>query len=151
MILIETIVDSSRWTEALPNVDALVGRVHAAAAELAAETNGPAALLLTGDAALAELNARFRGVEGPTNVLSFPSGAAAPAFLGDIAIAFETCAREAAEQGRPIENHLSHLIVHGLLHLVGYDHVEDEAAAQMERLEARILGRLGVPDPYLPS
>ena len=123
------------------------------------------ALLACNDARIAELNADFRSKPSPTNVLSWPAedlapedaGAAparpAPDFtgemaLGDIAIAYDTCAREAAEQGKPLADHATHLIVHGVLHLLGYDHIRDPDATLMEGLEAEILGRLGLDDPY---
>ncbi|HLQ19936.1 MAG TPA: rRNA maturation RNase YbeY, partial [Tabrizicola sp.] len=118
------------------------------------------------DARIAVLNADFRGKPQPTNVLSWPSeergaevvgevpeapepgDAEDPESLGDIAIAWETCAREAEDQGKPMADHVTHLIVHGVLHLLGYDHVEEEDAAVMEALEVRILASLGVSDPY---
>jgi len=108
------------------------------------------ALLLTADAAMADLNRRFRKVEKPTNVLSFPSGEA-EGFLGDIALAIETCAREAGEKGISLSDHAAHLIVHGMLHLIGYDHQTDAEAERMERREAAILEAMGVADPYAPA
>lgn len=122
-------------------------------------------LLAADDARIAVLNADFRGKAGPTNVLSWPAedlcadtpgGQPLPPEpdpdgtlpLGDIALAFETCAREAADGGKPLDQHVTHLIVHGLLHLLGYDHLNDPDAALMEDLEREILGKLGVPDPY---
>ena len=105
------------------------------------------------DDRIAELNRQWRGKSGPTNVLSFPlveltPGAEMPPMLGDIVIAFETVAREAQEQEKPFVDHLTHLLVHGLLHLVGYDHMNDDEAETMEALERRILQRLAIPDPY---
>lgn len=107
----------------------------------------------TDDDCMAELNRQWRGRAGPTNVLSFPlveltPGAEMPPMLGDIVIAFETVAREAQEQEKPFIDHLAHLLVHGLLHLVGYDHMNDDEAETMEALERRILERLAIPDPY---
>jgi probable rRNA maturation factor len=98
-----------------------------------------------------ELNGRWRGQDKPTNVLSFPSGAALPdaTTLGDIAIAFETMAREAQEEGKPVAAHFTHLTVHGLLHLLGYDHETENEAEEMEEIERLILADLGVADPYL--
>jgi probable rRNA maturation factor len=116
-------------------------------------------VLFTGDAAIHELNRDWRGRDKPTNVLSFPMLTRAelvslafdgpPVMLGDIALAHETCAREAAERGIALADHAAHLIVHGLLHLAGHDHVSapDEAEA-MEALEIAILARLGIADPY---
>lgn len=123
-------------------------------------------LLATDDAQIRTLNAEFRARETATNVLSWPSEDLAaeipggvpalpeadfpgePPFLGDIALAWETCRREAEEAGKTIEAHVSHLIVHGMLHLLGYDHIRDEDALLMERIEVEILGKLGLPDPY---
>jgi len=119
-------------------------------------------ILACDDARIAALNADFRGKPQPTNVLSWPSeerGAVAPGAppeppeptdpeLGDIAIAWETCDREAREGGKPLTEHATHLIVHAVLHLLGYDHVRDEDATLMEHLEADILGKLGIPNPY---
>ncbi len=128
---------------------------------------GPAeiSLLATSDAAVARLNADFRGKPAPTNVLSWPARALAPPapgqapplpqadatgelFLGDIALAWETCAAEAEAGGKPLSDHAVHLIVHAILHLVGYDHICEEDAALMEGLEIEIISTLGLPDPY---
>ena len=111
-------------------------------------------VVLTGDAEQRRLNHRYRGLDEPTNVLSFPNGeAAGPArsallLLGDVVLACETVAREATEQQKPFADHLRHLVIHGVLHLLGYDHVEEGEARRMEALETAILRRLGVPDPY---
>lgn len=116
-------------------------------------------LLLTTDAEVHGLNRDWRGRDKPTNVLSFPMleretleslhRDGPPVMLGDIALAYDTCAREAAAKGVRLEHHAVHLIVHGLLHLAGHDHVEsDEQAEAMERLETRILAKLGIADPY---
>lgn len=123
-------------------------------------------LLATNDARIAVLNADFRAKETATNVLSWPAEDLsaddpggqpavpeadfpdAPVFLGDIAIAWETCGREAESGGKSLESHVLHLIVHGILHLLGYDHVRDDDAVLMERLEVEILAELGLPDPY---
>lgn len=124
------------------------------------------AILACDDARIAALNADFRGKPQPTNVLSWPEtdlapeadGALpiapetgspeAPALLGDIALAFDTCMREAREAGLSEAAHVTHLVVHGVLHLLGYDHERDGDASLMERLEVEILGKLGVADPY---
>jgi len=118
------------------------------------------ALLACDDNRIAELNRAFRDKRAATNVLSWPSeerGALQPGGapiapddpeLGDIAVAYETCAREAAAQGKAFETHIVHLLVHGTLHLLGYDHIDDQDAALMETLEVAILDRLGVADPY---
>lgn len=105
-------------------------------------------ILLTDDAALADLNGRFLGKPTPTNVLSFPAPANPEGHLGDIALAYGVCAREASAQGKTLAQHLSHLTVHGVLHLLGYDHLSDGEAEVMETLERTVLEALGVPDPY---
>ncbi|QFI64914.1 Metal-dependent hydrolase YbeY, involved in rRNA and/or ribosome maturation and assembly [Sinorhizobium alkalisoli] len=110
-------------------------------------------LVFTDDASIRAINAEWRNQDKPTNVLSFPAFAVTPGqmpgpMLGDIVIAHETLKREAAELGKPFEEHLTHLLVHGFLHLFGYDHIEDGEAEKMEGLETRILARLGLSDPY---
>lgn len=118
-------------------------------------------ILACDDARIATLNADFRGKPTPTNVLSWPAEDRAPDApgavpdltdlpeeLGDLAIAFQTCAREARDGGKPLTDHVTHLIVHGLLHCLGFDHETDPDADLMETTETRILARLGVPDPY---
>ena len=105
-------------------------------------------ILLADDEAMRDLNARFRDKDVPTNVLSFPAAPSAAPHLGDVALGFEVCAAEAWAQGKPLAHHLIHLVAHGVLHLVGYDH-EDEAEGEvMETLERDVLAGLGVPDPY---
>ncbi|MBA3863169.1 MAG: rRNA maturation RNase YbeY [Alphaproteobacteria bacterium HGW-Alphaproteobacteria-9] len=142
--------------------EALAERAAQAAGEgepLLANPRLMASLLFTSDAEVHALNREWRGRDKPTNVLSFPmlerdelEGLAPegpPVMLGDIALAYETCAREAAEKAVPLEHHTAHLIVHGLLHLAGHDHVDSDAQAeQMEALETAILAKLGIPDPY---
>lgn len=108
---------------------------------------------LSNDVQVAELNASYRSKPAPTNVLSFPAVPmlpmeGEPRFLGDIVLALETLQREAADLGVPLAHHLQHLVVHGLLHLMGYDHQSDDEAQEMEGVEVRILARLGIPDPY---
>ena len=151
---IEVQVDSNLWGEA----PTAAGTVREAIATAAAVVSGlPAAsgevsVVLTDDAAIQKLNRDWRGQDKPTNVLSFPAvqrAATAPALLGDIVIAYETVAREAAAEGKPFAHHVAHLAVHGFLHLLGYDHDSDAEADAMERLEARILARLDVPDPHI--
>jgi probable rRNA maturation factor len=114
------------------------------------------AVMLTDDAGIRTLNSNWRGIDKPTNVLSFPalppSGPSgpddAPRMLGDIAIAYQTTRGEADEEQKPFDHHLSHLAVHGFLHLIGYDHEQDDDAEAMEALESEILAQLGIPDPY---
>jgi probable rRNA maturation factor len=109
-------------------------------------------LCLADDAQMRALNLRWRGIDKPTNVLSFPPATPghfrdAPT-LGDIALAYETLARESNELGAPLADHYRHLLAHGFLHLIGYDHETDEEAERMEALETRIMARLGAADPY---
>ena len=109
-------------------------------------------LVFTDDAHVRVLNRQYRGKDAATNVLSFPAAAAKPGvlgpLLGDIVLAVETVTREAAEQRLAFDDHLTHLIIHGFLHVVGHDHEDDAEAAVMETLETRILGHLGIADPY---
>ena len=155
--LIDVIVESDVW-DAAPGAEATVRRAltEAAIAIGADFTNRSLVVLLTDDASMRRLNAQWRRIDKPTNVLSFPPASmpgeqtGAVKSLGDVAIAYETTAREADEQDKPFADHLSHLAVHGLLHLLGYDHDSDAAAETMEQLERAILARLGVPDPYPP-
>src|SRR5690606_27325001 len=110
-------------------------------------------VIFTDDAAIRALNAEWRGKDKATNVLTFPAfpvlrGGALPPMLGDIVLAYETVEREAREEDKPFESHLSHLLAHGFLHLAGYDHEEDGEAEEMEDAERRILARLAIPDPY---
>jgi len=148
------------------DIQALAVRARDAAASVAPEIAKPrlsASVLFTSDAEVRALNAEWRGKDKPTNVLSFPMLERAellalppdgppelpPILLGDIALAFETCAREAAEKGVPLEHHAAHLIVHGMLHLAGHDHETGDAdAALMEALETKALAIMGIADPY---
>lgn len=141
--MIDIEVEDAAWSASLPDAEALAVR----AAE-AAGADG-VVILLTGDAEVRDLNHRFRGKDTATNVLSFPAPANAGRHLGDIALAFGVCAREAAEQGKPLADHLQHLVVHGVLHLMGYDHLDDTDAERMELRERELLAGLGVPDPYV--
>jgi probable rRNA maturation factor len=147
--------DDSGW-DAVPNLVELAR--HAANAALEAAYRGPRpaslAILFTGDAAIAELNRQWRGKAKPTNVLSFPAPTGLPVPpgeptpLGDIVLAFGTVAREAEEQDKPLPHHATHLIVHGVLHLLGHDHETEGQAEDMEALERLILNDLGIEDPY---
>jgi probable rRNA maturation factor len=141
-----------------PNAETVIQRAIAAAADTVDADVGEAelAVMLTDDSGIRTLNRNWRGVDKPTNVLSFPAlqptGARrddeAPRMLGDIAIAYETMRKEADDERKPFDHHLSHLAVHGFLHLIGYDHETDDDAEAMEALEREILGQLGIPDPY---
>jgi probable rRNA maturation factor len=161
-ISVEVTIATEGWSGACPDAERLVS----ATAELAfdqvqrslslpASAGATLDITLTDDAEQQQLNRLWRGKDAPTNVLAFPAADAdqppplgAPLLLGDVVLAFETVAREAAEQNKPIGNHLRHLVVHGVLHLLGFDHQADADANAMETQEIEILARLGVPDPY---
>jgi probable rRNA maturation factor len=153
----EVLVVADCW-QAEPGAEGAIHRAIATAAEIADADIGEAelAVMLTDDAGIRTLNSNWRGIDKPTNVLSFPAlpptGAGgpddAPRMLGDIAIAYETTRREADDEQKPFDHHLSHLAVHGFLHLIGYDHEKDDDAEAMESLEAEVLAQLGIPDPY---
>jgi probable rRNA maturation factor len=136
-------IDDPAWTAALPAAPALVRQAAKAAMT---GHDGEIAILLTGDRAVQELNRRFLGKDRPTNVLAFPDAGAGR--LGDIALAFGVCAGEAAEQAKPLADHLRHLVVHGVLHLLGYDHQGEDDASRMEALERRLLALMSIADPY---
>lgn len=164
--LVDTVIEDARW-EAF-GLQPLADRaVETAIAALGLPTTGITLCLMgCDDARILELNGDFRGKAKATNVLSWPSEERAsddeggqpappvagtaddPEHLGDIAISYDTCAAEAAEAGKPMADHVTHLIVHGLLHLLGYDHIRDADAAVMETTEVRILALLGLSDPY---
>ena len=142
--------------------EALAAQAAGAATSVAPELGNPrlsASLLLTSDAEIHALNREWRKRDKPTNVLSFPMlerdellalpAEGPPELLGDVALAHETCAREAGEKGVPFEDHAAHLIVHGLLHLAGYDHeISAKDAEAMEALETKALALMGIADPY---
>jgi probable rRNA maturation factor len=158
----EVLVVADGWRSE-PDVEAVIHRAIATAAEIVHAGGGDTgrgeaelAVMLTDDAGIRTLNSNWRGIDKPTNVLSFPAlqptGAGgpddAPRMLGDIAIAYETTRKEADDEQKPFDHHLSHLAVHGFLHLIGYDHENDGDAEAMEALEQEILAQLGIPDPY---
>lgn len=152
---IEISVDSERWS-AVKNAETLVAAaVDAVLAEVPGDDPGNAELsvALVSDDAIRTLNRDYRGKDKATNVLSFPGGESAdpavPRLLGDVILAFETVAGEAEIQGKPVEHHFSHLVVHGFLHLLGYDHESAKEADTMEAIEVRALARLDIADPYL--
>lgn len=145
--MIEVEVEDAAWTDALPDALAVVERAATAAL---GSTGGDLVILLTDDAAVGELNQRFRDRQGPTNVLSFPAAESAAPHLGDLMLAFGVCAAEAAAQGKTLSDHLTHLTVHGVLHLLGRDHVDEAEAEAMEAEERSLLASLGVADPYRP-
>jgi probable rRNA maturation factor len=140
------------------NAESAIHRAVETASEMVDADVGDAelAIMLTDDAGIRILNSNWRGIDKPTNVLSFPAlqpegpGGPddAPRMLGDIAIAYETTRKEADDEQKPFDHHLSHLAVHGFLHLIGYDHENDADAEVMEALEVTILAQLGIPNPY---
>lgn len=145
--MIEVEIEDEAWTAALPDAVAVVER--AATAALGA-VEGDVVVLLTDDAAIHDLNLRFRDRDRPTNVLSFPAAESAAPHLGDLVLALGVCAAEAAAQGKSMADHLTHLTVHGVLHLLGRDHVDEVEAEAMEAEERTLLASLGVADPYRP-
>jgi len=151
---VEVIESSRRWS-ASPGIEKLVRRAIGAGLQASGAQildGAEVSVLLADDAELRALNERWRGVDKPTNVLSFPAAApdkiAATPMLGDIALAFETVEREAVEEGKTLADHAAHLVVHGLLHLLGSDHQGAGEADRMEAIETRALARLGIADPY---
>lgn len=173
VIEIDAEVEDASWTEALPNAVEIVERAAIGAirnlplSDVATRERGAhhivtgnvadqvwhmptvrIAIALMDDKAVADMNHQFRSKAGPTNVLSFNAGFNMEGILGDIALAYGVCAREAAEQDKALADHLAHLTVHGVLHLAGYDHQTDDEAEAMEDLERRVLATLGVSDPY---
>jgi len=146
--LIDIEIEDEAWFAAAPNVADLVEDAAIAALNEIDFGGGAVTILLTDDESVRDLNARFRGKDHATNVLSFPAAQNPESLLGDIALAYGVCAREATEQGKPLSHHLQHLVTHGVLHLVGYDHETDAEAEQMEGLERVILAGLGIPNPY---
>lgn len=145
--MIEVEVEDEAWTAALPDAVALVERAATAAL---AGIEGDVVVLLTDNAAVHDLNARFRDRDQPTNVLSFPAAESAAPHLGDLVLAHGVCDAEAVAQGKTLADHLTHLTVHGVLHLLGRDHVAEAEAEAMEAEERTLLASLGVADPYRP-
>ena len=160
MMALEIDIDQP-WPAATDWADLAEAALEATAAEAPELANARlcSSLLFTSDAEVQVLNREWRAKDKPTNVLSFPMLERAallglapdgpPELLGDIALAFETCAREAADKAIAVERHAAHLIVHGLLHLAGHDHeLSADDAEAMEALETKVLARMGLPDPY---
>lgn len=151
----EILVEDERWHRCNP-LDVVDVVLHAM---VAGGLTGPGAarseIVFTTDDAIRSLNKTFRGKDAPTNVLAFPSGeaedAGSPRDLGSVALAYDVMMREADERGIPIGHHTTHLTLHGLLHLLGFDHMEEAERLAMEAAEIDILAGLGIPDPYLGS
>ena len=151
--LIDISIESPRWAD-FPAAEQTV-RGAIGAAFVAVEADGAeVSVVLADDARIRELNRTWLGKDKATNVLSFPSPcgpSGEPRFLGDIVLAFETIEREAGTEGKPLAHHVAHLAVHGVLHLLGYDHERNSEAEKMERRERFILAQLGIADPYAPA
>ncbi len=149
---IDILFEAGDW-QRVPEAQAIIERAARAACG-AAGAGTTISILLTDDAAIRRLNADFRGIDKPTNVLSFPAapmpGDPEPS-LGDIALAFETCAREAEAEGKTLADHMTHLVIHGVLHLLGHDHESEAEAEAMEAREIALLAGLGIADPYAAS
>ena len=148
---LDCLFEDDRWQAVLAESDAETA-VEAAFAEAGFTTQASLCIAFVDDARLQTLNRDYRGKDKPTNVLSFPMAGDpppdAPRVLGNIALGYETVAREAQESGIPLHNHAMHLIIHGSLHLIGYNHEDADEAERMESLEINALKRLGIPNPY---
>lgn len=158
MIDIDILVETDSWGDESVLRDLATNAIAAAWQTLdgGKQPVSELSLVFTDDATIKELNNDWRDKDRPTNVLSFPAFTLKPGqkpgpMLGDIVIAHETVAREAVDEGKPFDHHLSHLIVHGFLHLLGYDHLSETQAEEMEGLERKALERLAIPDPYALS
>ncbi|MET3645779.1 rRNA maturation RNase YbeY [Phyllobacterium ifriqiyense] len=158
MIDIDILVETDGWPGEAALSDLASIAIAAVWDELASgnQPDSELSLVFTDDAAIKELNNDWRDKDKPTNVLSFPAfpikpGQAPGPMLGDIVIARETVVREAEDEEKSFDHHLTHLIIHGVLHLLGYDHETDDEAEEMEQLERKILARLAIPDPYALS
>ena len=149
-LAVEIVRHEAGWTRA-KITDALLKRAARAAlsAVSSPRSDGRVTLVLANDAEMRALNSTWRGKDAPTNVLSFPADAALDrGFLGDIVLAYEMTRTEAKERGIPFADHVSHLVIHGVLHLRGFDHAEEEEAERMERVERIALAAIGIADPY---
>jgi probable rRNA maturation factor len=150
---IDISVEAGNWPDGAALTRLVDRAVSAVLAETAVAGRSELGIVFSDDAHIRSLNAGWRGKDMPTNVLSFPAfplarGGPLPPMLGDIVLAAETVAREAALEDKPAENHITHLVIHGLLHLLGYDHETDADAEEMEAIERAALARLAIPDPY---
>ena len=144
---IEVLLEEREWRRAAPDIAAQIRRAAGLTLGRAGRAAVPLTVLLTNDERLRALNRTHRGKGKPTNVLSFPAAPGSD-YLGDIAIAFGVARQEAEAAGKPLAHHAVHLAVHGVLHLLGYDHANAREAEAMEALETEILAEIGIPDPY---
>ncbi len=147
---IDVLVEADGWDDSLPGGAVAFAQKVLGAAGKAEKAMGAVSVLLTGDSAIQALNRDFRGKDKPTNVLSFPApkGPGGQGMLGDVALGLGVVQAEAQAQGKTVEVHTAHLLVHGFLHLIGHDHEAEEAAEAMETRERAILAGLGYGDPY---
>lgn len=167
MTTVDVVIEDTRW-DTLRLAPLATRTIETGLQALKIADDFEVAILACDDPTIAKLNADFRGKPQPTNVLSWPAQDLAPLMpgeqpappdrpdsfengLGDIALAFDTCLQEATDQGKSLEDHVTHLILHGLLHLLGYDHETEPDAEIMEQIETEILAEMGVSDPYSPS
>lgn len=149
MARLAIVIEHEAWTERAPDAEAVIETAIAAAeAALGRSVGGELAVALISDDAQRELNKRHRGKDSPTNVLAFPADERHGGVLGDVALALETVIKESENAGKAVNDHVAHLAIHGLLHLLGYDHDDESSAEEMERLEKRALAMMGVADPY---
>ncbi len=163
--MIRIVLDIQRPLAAWSRIPRLGARLQKAAQAVAERASAPrtlsasATVLLAGNARVRQLNCDFRGIDKATNVLSFPQfsrrglgrqKAKTAVELGDIALAYQYVVAEAKKEGKPLPDHVTHLVIHGLLHLLGYDHGNEKDASRMERKEIEIMKALGLPDPYAP-
>jgi probable rRNA maturation factor len=154
-MLIDITIEFAAWSK-VPGLENLIktsARAAVSGREEEFKNRAELSILLTSDEAIRQLNSNFRGQDKPTNVLSFggetETVSTVPSFLlGDVVLSYQTIAKEAQQQGKSFDDHVSHLIVHGVLHLLGYDHDNDELAHKMERVEIKILKGIGVENPY---
>lgn len=148
--LVEIDATSPLWEPVERWEEVALRAVEACRAQVEDWPSRTVSIRLCDDAEMRSLNREWRGFDKPTNVLSFPAADMGhpEAPLGDIALSFETCTRESTEEGKRLEDHVTHLVIHGVLHLLGLDHDQPHEADEMEEVERRILGRLGIADPY---
>lgn len=151
-LAVDVVHHSPEWADELGDVCLIDAAITAYRAAAGITPPAELSLLLTSDEEIRDLNKNWRGRDEATNVLSFPLDAPfceqGTRPIGDVVLAFETVAREAGERGIPVSQHAAHLVVHGVLHLLGYDHENDSQARSMETLEVQVLNALGMPDPY---
>ena len=152
VLTIDLRVEDSSWTGSVDDLESVCDAALGASARQLG-VSGAVDLLLTDNAQMQQLNAQWRDKDRPTDILSFPSDErfnppGGQRFLGDLVVGFEVTSEDALKLNRPLSLHLSHLLVHGFLHLLGYDHISSADASEMEALEAEILADFGLPDPY---